>query len=921
MTFKDTIILPKTDFSMKANLPELEKRLLAYWQSIHLYQKISDKTKGRPQFILNDGPPYANGHLHMGHALNKILKDVVLKYQRLMGKDCPFIPVWDCHGLPIEWKIEEAYKAKNLNKDQLPILQFRQECRDFAQKWVDIQRAESQLLGVFGDWDHPCLTMDHEAEAQIVEELHKILINVCLYKGLKPVQWSVVEKTALAEAEVEYHDKVSPSIYVRFPLSTHLQGLKNVSAVIWTTTPWTLPGNRAIAYGEDIQYVIAQMDDRDPFFVAKDRVEDFAKEIGAKNVTVLKTLSGKDLSGLQAWHPLRENGYDFTVPLVPGSHVTTVQGTGLVHIAPSHGLEDFEVGKQRNLEIPNYVGEDGTYNAHTPSFAGTHIFKANPLIIEALKNQGALVWETTLTHSYPHSWRSKAPLIFRATPQWFISMEATHLRHKALTAIENVQWVPAQSKNRLTAMIKDRPDWCLSRQRAWGVPLAIFVSKETGEPLKDPAVNARICKLFAEHSSDIWYSADSSVFLGPDYDAQDYEKTMDILDVWFESGASYAFVLEKKPDLKFPADLYLEGSDQHRGWFQSSLLVSCATRDEAPYKAVMTHGFIVNEHGHKMSKSLGNAINVEDVLARHGADILRIVVLSSNYTEDLKISMDGIKRQEEVYRKIRNTLRYLLGNLQDFQEKDCLEYDQLPPLEQWVLGRLADLYREVQECTKTYNYHHLFVQLYNFCVIDLSAFYFDVRKDCLYCESRSSQKYQAVLTVLHYLFNYLCLWFSPILSFTMEEAWQTRHPNTTVFLEDMKAIPSQWHNEALAAQWDVLRNVRRVVTGAIELERNKGTIRSSLEAQATLFVTDSTVYDILSSLPLAELMIVSNIVLIPQEVQEGFMLADVPFLRVQVSLATGEKCERCWRILEEVGTLVPTPTLCCRCADAVKTYD
>ena len=903
---------------MKANLPELERKLLSHWKGQNLYQKISDKTKGRPLFVLHDGPPYANGHLHMGHALNKILKDITMKYQRLWGKDCPFVPGWDCHGLPIEWKIEEAYKAKNLNKDQVEPLQFRKECREFAQKWVDIQKDEAQLLGAFGDWNNPYLTMHYRSEGQIVAELHKILMNGSLYKGLKPVQWSVVEKTALAEAEVEYHDKVSPSIYVRFPLPEPLQGIDNVSAVIWTTTPWTIPANRALSYGEDITYVIAQEDGNHPFLIAENRLNAFAAETGLKDVRILKNVSGKDLAGLKAWHPLHKVGYDFQVPFLAGSHVTTDQGTGLVHTAPSHGLDDFEVGRQYGLEVPNYVGNDGVYHAHTPLFAGIHIFKGNSVVIQALKEQDALAFETTLTHSYPHSWRSKAPLIYRATPQWFVSMDQTGLRQKALDEIEKVKWFPPQSKNRLKAMVKDRPDWCLSRQRSWGVPIAIFVSKATGEPLKDPKVNDRIVQLFQEHGTDIWYAWNNEKFLGPDYNPNDYEKTLDILDVWFESGASYAFVLEQRPELTFPADLYLEGSDQHRGWFQSSLLVSCATRNKAPYKAVMTHGFVVNDQGHKLSKSSGNALTVEEILEKHGADILRLLVAGTDTSEDLRLSTDSLKRQEEIYRKVRNTFRYLLGNLQDFQAKDCVSYDKLPDLEKWVLGRLFILQTQIVEGLNTYNYHILFGNLYNFCVNDLSAFYFDIRKDSLYCDSRSSPKYQAVLTVLHHVFQYLCLWLSPIISFTAEEAWQTRSPDESIFLQDMPSLPHEWHNAALAERWDVVRNVRRVVTGAIELERSQGHIKSSLEAQVLLFVEESSVFDVLKSFALEELMITSKLVLIHEKSEDGFTLTDGPAVRVKVSDAFGHKCERCWRILEEVGTIPETPTLCHRCADVVK---
>lgn len=917
MSFKDTVFLPKTSFSMKANLPELEKQLLAYWKRIDLYGKISTKTKGRPSFILHDGPPYANGHLHMGHALNKILKDIVLKYQRLIGNDCPFVPGWDCHGLPIEWKIEEAYKNEGKNKEQVSPLKFRQECREFAQKWVNIQKEEAQLLGALGDWKNPYLTMDFVAESIIVNEFHKMLMGGSVYKGLKPVQWSVIEKTALAEAEVEYRDKVSPSIYVAFPLEKSLKNIEDVGAVIWTTTPWTLPANRAIAYGEDVAYVIAQAKGHNPLLVASDRLESLIQEIGLKEVAVMARLSGKELEGMKALHPLHGLGYDFTVPLLPAAHVTIDQGTGLVHTAPAHGVEDFLLGQEYNLEVANFVGEDGTYNTHTPLLAGFHIFKANPLVIEHLRAQGNLLFETTIKHSYPHSWRSKAPLIYRATPQWFVSMEATSLREKALKALESVQWVPAHSKNRLKSMIQDRPDWCLSRQRSWGVPIAAFICKKTGAPLKDEQVNERIRAAFKEHGSDIWYEWGSEKFLGPNYEAKDYEKTLDILDVWFESGVSYAYVLENRPGLHFPADLYLEGSDQHRGWFQSSLLTACDTRHHPPYKTLMTHGFVVNEQGHKLSKSAGNALDIQTILQKHGADILRLLVMGSDYSEDVKVGPDIIKRQEEQYRKIRNTLRYLLGNLQDFGPENFQPYEKLPELEQWVLAKLFETHGKIKTYTQSFNLHAIFVHLYNFCVTDLSAFYFDIRKDSLYCDDRRTQKAQSVLTVLYHLFHHLCVWFAPILSFTAEEAWQTRNPNSSVHLEDMPMPLSIWSNTTLLGKWDVVREVRRVVTGALEKERTQGNIGSGLEAHANILVTDENLFQTLQGLPLEELMITSKATLQQKVTTDGFSLIDVPNIYVHIVPALGKKCERCWRVLEEVGHIHVAPTLCQRCVDAV----
>lgn len=917
MDYKNTVFLPKTDFSMKANLSEKEPEMLEFWEKIHLNKKLLENDENREKFILHDGPPYANGDAHMGHAFNRCLKDMILKYQRLSGKHTPFVPGWDCHGLPIEWKVEERYRAQNKNKDDVPILEFRKECRDYAAHWVEVQKKSLKRLGVFGSWDRPYLTMKPESEAIIVKELHRFLMAGDLYRGVKPVQWSVVEKTALAEAEVEYKDKVSPSIYVKFLLESPKDPLlKDAFVVIWTTTPWTIPANRAVAYNADISYVLLRTE-RGNLLVAEDLVTVFANQTGLGTYDVLKTFKGSTFNGLKCRHPLYGKGYDFTVPFLAGDHVTTEQGTGFVHTAPSHGIEDFALGQEHQLEIPELIGEDGVYHAHVLLFAGLHVFKANEPVIEALKDAGTLLARGDITHSYPHSWRSKAPLIFRATAQWFISMDKNDLREKALKAIENVKWLPAQSKNRIQSMVKNRPDWCLSRQRPWGVPIAVFVNKETGIPLKDEGVNQRIFELFSKKGSDAWFACPASDFLGDSYNSDDYEMIKDVVDVWFESGVTHAFVLEADSELQTPADLYLEGSDQHRGWFQSSLIASVGTRGRAPYKAVLTHGFIVDGEGRKMSKSAGNALTLDDVMKDYGADILKLWVVGSDYNDDIRLSRDHFKRYQDIYRRLRNTLRYLLGNLQK-GDTPSISYEDLPELERWVLHRLSLLDRHIRSKTESYDLHGLFRELYQFCSVDLSSLYFDIRKDVLYCDDRTTLKYRATQFVLHHLFSCLSIWLSPVLSFTAEEAWQHRFEGS-VHLERLPSLDPIWLQKTLNQKWETVWNVRRVVTGALEQERAKGTIGSSLQGCPQVYVEDEAIYAKLKDQPLAELCITSQVqLLLGAPKDPAFSLEDVAGVSVVVALAKGEKCDRCWQILPDVGASADHPTLCHRCADAVE---
>ncbi len=753
--YKETIFLPKTGFPMKAGLSLREPETLKRWQDEDLYGRLREQGKGREKYILHDGPPYANGHLHIGHALNKILKDVINRSQQMLGKDACYVPGWDCHGLPIEWKIEEKYRKKGKDKDQVPIVAFRQECREFAEKWIDVQREEFKRLGVMGDWDNPYTTMTFAAEAQIVRELGKFLMNGSLYKGAKPVLWSVVEKTALAEAEVEYHDHTSTTVFVRFPVvKASRPELEGASIVIWTTTPWTLPGNRAVAYGAGMDYVVIEDEGAaGGMMVVAEALKDEVCEAAGITAKIVHRLKGSDLAGTVCRHPFHGQGYDFEVPALAADFVEIDTGSGFVHIAPGHGADDWELGMANGIAVPDTVDASGLFMDHVPMFSGKHVFKVNGDIIEALKEAGALVASGKLTHSYPHSWRSKAPLIFRNTAQWFISMEADGLREKALKAIDATRFVPAAGQKRLRGMIEQRPDWCVSRQRAWGVPIAVFVHKETGEPLRDQSVLDRVVAAVEAEGADAWFASDPSRFLGEDHDPGDYEQVTDILDVWFDSGCTHSFVLEARDDLSWPASLYLEGSDQHRGWFHSSLLESCGTRGRAPYDAVLTHGFVMAEDGHKMSKSLGNTISPQDVANQQGADILRLWVVGSDYSEDLRIGPEIIKQHADIYRRLRNTLRFLLGNLNDFDAAERLEPSEMPELERWVLHRVWEMDALLRRSCNDYHFHPLFTELHSFCAVDLSAFYFDIRKDSLYCDRADQTRRRAARTVLDSVFD------------------------------------------------------------------------------------------------------------------------------------------------------------------------
>jgi isoleucyl-tRNA synthetase len=963
--YKSTVFLPKTEFEMRGRLPEREPGILARWEEMNLYKRLRDQSAGREKFILHDGPPYANGNLHIGHALNKILKDVINRSQQMLGKDANYVPGWDCHGLPIEWKIEEKYRADGRDKDEVPIVEFRQECREFAQHWIDVQRGEFQRLGVVGDWENPYTTMNFAAEAQIARELMKFVDNGLLYQGSKPVMWSVVEKTALAEAEVEYHDHESDTIWAKFPVrKTPLNVInddswnerwelyRGSSVVIWTTTPWTIPGNRAVCYSSRISYGLYEVTDApddnwaktgDRLILANSLAESVFKSAKVISFVKIANVPNSDLERFECGHPLTALGYDFRVPLFDGQHVTDDTGTGFVHTAPGHGRDDYEiwVANQRLLasmgidrHIPYTVDADGIYTDEAPGFDGKCVITekgkkgdANQAVIDALVTAGALIARGRVKHQYPHSWRSKKPLIFRNTPQWFIAMDKPFtengetLRTVALDAIDATGFYPETGRTRLHGMIEGRPDWVVSRQRAWGVPITVFVNKRTGDLLRDTSVQERIATAIAEEGADAWFASDPSRFLGNDYSSDDYEQVFDILDVWFDSGSTHSFVLEDRDDLQWPASLYLEGSDQHRGWFHSSLLESCGTRGRAPYDAVLTHGFVLADDKQKMSKSTGNVVAPQEIIKQYGADILRIWVVASDYSEDLKIGPDIIKYQTDAYRRLRNTLRFILGNLDGFEESERLPVAEMPELERWVLHRLSEMDEVVRGRAATFDFHDMFTALHNFCAVDLSSFYFDIRKDALYCDRPDSIRRRAARTVLDELFNCLTAWLAPVICFTAEEAWLSRNPGdgSSVHLQTYPNLPAEWRDDVLAAKWTTVRRVRRVVTGALEIERAEKRIGSSLQAAPTVYLDRETAA-LLKDVDLAEIAITSHVVVdTGRSPESAFAIDDVSGVAVMPAIADGGKCERCWQILPEVGGDGDgdNADICIRCSDAV----
>jgi isoleucyl-tRNA synthetase len=893
------INLPKTAFSMKANLPVREPEILEYWKKINLYQELRQSSKGNEKFVLHDGPPYANGNIHMGTALNKILKDIIVKFHQMDGKDSIYVPGWDCHGLPIEWKIEEQYKKNKKNKNEVPIVEFRKECRSFAEKWIEVHKGQFKRLGVIGDWENYYSTMSYDAEAQIVRELGKFLKEGSLYRGFKPVLWSTVEKTALADAEVEYQDHKSDTIYTSFPVkSSRLKELEGSEIIIWTTTPWTIPANKALAYNEALDYVLVQLNDDGDFknrkiVIAEALLDSVIKECSIKDYKEIKKFKGKDFKDTICNHPFFNLGYEYDIPMLEARFVTTEQGTGIVHCAPSHGPDDFNLCLNHGIKAIETVDGDGKYTKNVHLFEGNHIFKANPIVIEKLKEQKKLLANGELTHSYPHSWRSKAPLVHRATPQWFISMESHKLRETALKALDETTFYPSKGKERLRSMIETRPDWCVSRQRVWGVPLPIFVNKKTKEILVDDEVNENIANIYEKEGSDCWFSDDPQRFLGEKYNSEDYEKLSDIVEVWFDSGSTHSFVLEKREDLKWPASMYLEGSDQHRGWFHSSLLESCGTRGKAPFESILSHGFVVDGKGLKMSKSLGNVIAPEDILKKYGADILRIWVASSNYAEDLRIDHSILDQHADSYRKIRNTFRYLLGNLNDnFEEIDLekINLSELPELEQFMLHKVYSLNENFKNYFSNYDFHNLYKELLNFCTVDLSAFYFDIRKDSLYCDSKDSKKRQSTIILLNIILKSLLRWFAPILSFTTEEIYRLiMNDNKSIHLTKFLEFPKDFKNENLNQKWLELIKIRNVCNISIEEKRASKEIGSSLEASLKINL-DKKLNEISKDVDFSELCITSS--------------AEVSYLensetKVLTTKAEGSKCKVCWKITKD----------------------
>ena len=898
------INLPATSFPMKANLPVKEPEIIKFWEEINLYQELRSKSKDRDKFILHDGPPYANGHIHIGTALNKILKDIVVRFNQMMGKDAPYVPGWDCHGLPIEWKVEEEYKKKGKNKDTIPVNEFREECRQFAASWIEIQKKEFNRLGVNGDWKNHYTTMSKSSEAQIAREISKFIINGGLYRGFKPVLWSVVETTALADAEVEYYDHTSNTIYGKFLIKSGPEKFMNCSVVIWTTTPWTIPCNRALAFNSKINYSIVKINNNEKIIIAEKLIDKVLVDCKITNFEIIESFSGSEFKNIICNHPFKDIGYTFDVPMLDGNFVNLEQGTGIVHCAPSHGPDDYYLCLNNNIQAFDTIDDKGHYTKNIIKFAGTHIFKADDVIINELTNLNRLLGKGKLKHSYPHSWRSKAPLVHRATPQWFISMETNNLRQKSLTAIGNTKFYPAVGQNRLRSMIETRPDWCVSRQRVWGVPLPIFISKKTGKPLADEKVLEGVAKIFEEEGSDSWFIRKPQDFLGKDYNANDYEQVKDIVEVWFDSGSTHSYVLDKRPELTWPANLYLEGSDQHRGWFHSSLLESCGTKGTAPFQNILCHGFVVDGKGQKMSKSLGNVVMPEEVIKNFGADILRLWVVASDYSEDLKIDKAILNQHAESYRKIRNTLRFLLGNLNDKllnEDFSKIEYSKLSSLEKYILTQIYDFDLRFRDYIETYNFHKIYVELLNFCTLDLSAFYFDIKKDILYCDSENSQRRNNCLEVLNVLINFLLKWFSPILAFTSEEAYQViKNKNyKSIHLQDFPAIPLIWNNSEIKNKWISIKKVKQVVNAAIEEIRNKKIIGSSLEANVIVYLKDEYL-DFIKEEDLSEIFICSEAKAEPFINQNDlFSLKDIEGVAVKILKAKGQKCSRCWKILEK----------------------
>ncbi|WP_170438276.1 isoleucine--tRNA ligase [Ruegeria arenilitoris] len=961
--YKDTLNLPRTEFPMRAGLPKREPAWLDRWEKIGVYDRLRDK-QGRKPFTLHDGPPYANGHLHIGHALNKTIKDMIVRSHQMMGFDARYVPGWDCHGLPIEWKIEEQYRKKGKNKDEVPVIDFRQECRKFAEGWIDIQREEFKRLGITGNWADPYVTMDYHAEAVIADEFMKFLMNGTLYQGSKPVMWSPIEKTALAEAEVEYHDKESFTIWVKFKVvNTGDTTLDNAYAVIWTTTPWTMPSNKAVVYGKDISYGLYEVTGRpeecwarigDRYLLADNLAADvFARaRLDDTMYRRLCDVTQDDLAKIQLQHPLAgaegSNGeWDDIRDFRAADFVTDTEGTGFVHCAPSHGMEEFELFRDLGMleQVITYnVMDDGSFRADMPFFGGKYILSrkggegdANKAVIDKLAEVGGLLARGKIKHSYPHSWRSKAPIIYRNTPQWFVSVDRKlddgmdemggTIRERALRSIDElVKWTPPSGRNRLYSMIEARPDWVLSRQRAWGVPLTCFTKKgalptDQDYLLRNPDVNTRIKAAFEEYGADVWYTDGfKQQVLDGIVNPDDYDQVFDVLDVWFDSGSTHAFVLRDREDgtVDGIADVYMEGTDQHRGWFHSSMLQACGTIGRAPYRNVVTHGFTLDEKGNKMSKSLGNTIVPEEVVKQYGADILRLWVAQTDYTADQRIGPEILKGVADSYRRLRNTMRFMLGSLADFTETDRIDPAEMPRLERWVLSRLAELDEQVRKGYAAFDFQGVFSAVFNFATVDLSAFYFDVRKDALYCDGDTPRR-RAARTVLDILFHRLTTWLAPILVFTMEEVWLERFPGEdgSVHLVDFPDTPADWRDTGLEANMAKIRRVRRAVTAALEVQRRDKVIGSSLEAAPIVHVEDAETRDLLATFDVDDLCITSGLTVTADPAPaEAFRLPEIEGVGVVFEKAEGAKCQRCWKILPDVGRHAH-PGVCGRCDTAL----
>ncbi len=925
---KDTLNLPQTGFPMKASLPKKEPEMLGFWKSIGLYEKIQEKNFGSEPYVLHDGPPYANGHIHIGHALNKILKDIIVKYKSMKGHRSPFVPGWDCHGLPIELEVDKKLGQK---KNEMDVLEKRKLCREYAEKFLDIQREEFKRLGIFGDWDNPYLTMSFDYEATIVRELLEFVKRGSLYKGKKPVHWCPSCVTALAEAEVEYADKESPSVYVSFRLQDKdaeklkLSGYE-VYMLIWTTTPWTLPANLALAVNPDIEYG-ALKENNKVYLLAKNIIRNIppglADAFGYKEKRAEAmnfTFAGKELVGLKARHPF----IDRESVVIAGDFVSVEEGTGIVHIAPGHGEDDYVAGLKEGLDIFAPVDRQGKFSGTgVPELEGEFVFKANARIIEMLRERGALLHQETVKHSYPHCWRCKKPVIFRATEQWFISMRTNGLREKCLDEINSVQWVPSWGRERIYGMLERRPDWCISRQRAWGVPITVLTCEDCGEIVNDAAFFDNTISMVQESGADVWFTKDAEDFLPDGYackkcSGNSFRKEMDILDVWFDSGVSHAAVLTGERGLRWPADMYLEGSDQHRGWFQSSLLESVGTRDRAPYRTVLTHGFTVDGQGKKMSKSQGNVVAPQDIIKQTGAEILRLWVSAEDYRGDVRISNEIIARLTEAYRKIRNTARFLLGNLYDYDGST----GELLEIDRWALSRLHGLTDRVAQAYERFDFHEVYHRLYNFCIVDMSSFYLDILKDRLYTFRADSPERRAAQHVLNEVLVTMTRLMAPVLSFTAEEIWQSMNekPSESVFLADFPQADETLMDIALEERWAKLIKMRTEVLKALELKRAEKFIGNSLEAKVIVHVggDDSDLLGRYADF-LPTLFIVSQAEVNTREPSgEAFRSEDVPGLSVTVERAEGEKCQRCWNRSTSVGSFKDAPEVCAKCYGHIK---